>query len=1079
MKNYLLLFSFLFTLNFASAQITTGSIAGTVRDSKGEFLIGTSVRATHVPSGTVYGSSTNANGQFTIPNMRVGGPYTIVISYVGFNSKTFNDITVNLGNALKLDVVLQSQTGTLAEVSVTGTKNSVISSERSGTSTRVGITELQQLPTITRNIQDFARLTPQATVTSSNTNGAPTGISFGGMNSKYNRFTVDGATASDVFGLSSTGTNGGQASANPIPLDAIQEMQIVVAPYDVTYVGFAGGGINAVTKSGTNSFHGSAYTYLQNQNAIGKSVTTNLKYADFEKTIYGASLGGPIIKDKLFFFGNFEHSKNSTPLAFDPTQTGSGSKFNPAVLEDLRNYVIQKYSFDPGSYSTINKTTPSTTIFGRLDWNINDKNKLTLRHSYVDASDLVISRAVGTITFGNSGYTFASKTNSSVLELNSSFSNNASNVFRLTYNRVRDARVAADFPSIFIQDRTNSLNYNIGAENSSARNSLAQDNFSITDNFTLYKGIHTITLGTNNDFYNANNVFLQNYYGYYTYASIDAFKNSDPSKLADPSKAVPPTAYIAGYSTAGGADNAASIIHAAQFRVYAQDAMQVNEKFKFTYGVGLELPMFFNKPLTNTAFNNSALAQRYNVATDRTVTPTLYITPRMAFNWDIKGDATSQLRGGGGIFTGPTPFVWLSNQFGGTGVNSIRYNPTGTALSAIRFNYNPNDPHLGATIPASTTPTATEIDVTDRDFKFPTIFRANLALDQKLPFWGLIGTVEGLYSKTFNNINYQNLNIAAQNGVTTIGNTTRPYYNFTRADNNYTDVIYLTNTNKGYTYNVTAQIQKPFTRGWTGSVAYTYGDAFSVSDGTSSTALSNWRFVYNTNGLNSPDLSRANFSPASRVVGYVAKSFKYANNKLATNVGVVYIGQSGQAFSYLYSGNVNGDDVSSRTQAQDLAYIPATIQQAQFVSFQRTNADNTVTTVTPAQQWADFQDFVKNNSYLSNHQGQNSTRNGDRMPWENHIDLKVSQDFYFAKQHKLEISVDIQNIGNLLKKDWGRGYYLGNQSYNLFTAVGQTRTPTFTFDATKLSNVDGNLRPYSINDFSSRWRGQISARYSF
>ncbi|MVN22903.1 TonB-dependent receptor [Mucilaginibacter arboris] len=1072
MKKYLLLISFLFILKFANAQLTTGSVTGTIRDSKGESLIGASVRATHVPSGSVYGASTNANGQFTIPNMRVGSPYTIVVSYIGYNSRTFNDIVISLGNPLKLDVALQSQTGTLAEVSVTATKNTVISSERNGTSTRVGITELQQLPTITRNIQDFARLTPQATVTSSNTNGAPLGISFGGMNSKYNRFTIDGATASDVFGLSSTGTNGGQASANPIPLDAIQEMQIVVAPYDVTYVGFAGGGINAVTKSGTNSFHGSAYTYLQNQNGIGKSVTTDLKYADFTKTIYGASLGGPIVKDKLFFFADFERSKNSTPLAYDPTQSGSGSKFNPSVLEDLRNYVIKTYSFDPGSYSAINKVTPSTTVFGRLDWNINEKNKLTIRHSYVDASDLVISRSVGTITFANSAYTFASKTNSSVLELNSSFSNNASNVFRLTYNRVRDARVTADFPSIFIQDKTNSLNYNIGSDYSSPRNSLNQDNFSVTDNFNLYKGIHTITLGTNNDFYNTNNVFLQYYYGYYTYASIDAFKNN---------ATVAPISYQVGYSTAGGADNAASIIHAAQFRVYAQDAMQVNEKFKFTYGIGLELPVFFNKPLANTAFNNSALAQRYNVATDRTVTPAVYVTPRMAFNWDINGDGTSQLRGGGGVFTGPAPFVWLSNQYGGTGVNSIRYSPTGTALNAIRFNYNPNDTHLGAPLPTTTVATtATEIDVTDHNFKFPTIFRTNLALDQKLPFWGLIGTVEGLYSKTFNNILYQNLNVGPQSGVTTIGNTTRPYYNFTRADANYTDVIYLTNTNQGYTYNVTAQIQKPLTRGWTGSIAYTYGDAFSVSDGTSSTALSNWRFVYNVNGLNSPDLSRANFSPGSRIVGYISKSFKYASNKLATNVGVVYIGQSGQTFSYLYgSGNINGDDITSKTQSQDLAYIPANIQQAQFVDFVRTNADNSKTTVTAAQQWTDFQNFIKDNSYLRDHQGQNTTRNGDRMPWENHIDLKLSQDFYFVKQHKLEISVDIQNIGNLLNSKWGRGYYLGNQSYNLFTPISQTRTPTFTFDATKLTNVDGTLRPYTINDFSSRWRGQISARYSF
>jgi len=1073
MKKYLLsTLLMLFCAVSIYAQVTTSSITGSVRDAGGEALIGATVQAVHVPSGTVYGSTTNTNGQYTIPNMRVGGPYTVTITYIGYNTRTIPNLTLALGNPLRLDINLDVQSSSLAEVVVTTDRNAVISSQRSGTATNVSQQTIQQLPTVTRNIQDFARLTPQASVTSSSTDGSPLGINFAGQSSRYNQFTVDGANATDAFGLASSGTNGGQAGTNPIPLESVQELQILLSPYDVTQGGFTGGGINAVTKSGTNDFHGSAYTYLQNEKAIGKSITTNLKYPEFNKTTYGASLGGPIIKNKLFFFANAERIENSTPLPYNPAEANSGSLFDVATLESIRNYVLETYNYDVGGYTNINKEITSTSLFGRIDWNITDKHRLTLRHSYVGGLNDVISRAANTITFANSGYTFESKANTSVLELNSTFSNSTSNVFRVTYNNIRDRRVTDLFPSIYIQ--SNSLNYNFGSESSSGRNSLGQDNFTIVDNLTFYKGNHTFTVGTNNEFYNTNNVFLQNFYGNYTYrdvttngttyTGIDRFLDNNTN----------PSNYAVYFSTKGDEDNAASIMHAAQFGLYAQDVWNVTDRFKLTYGLRLDMPVFFNKPDVNQAFNSSTFASNYDVATNKVPKPSVYYSPRFGFNWDVKGDATTQLRGGAGLFTGRVPFVWISNQYGGTGVASLRYTQSPADL---RFNYDPTDAHLGAYIPDNVASVATEIDVTDRNFKFPQVFRANLAVDQRLPLWGLIGSLEGMYTKTANNINYQNLNLTEPTGTITFGNTTRPYYG-QRASTQFTDIIYLTNTSKGYSYNLTAQLQKPIENGWSGSIAYTFGRATSLNDGTSSTALSNWRYAYNINGLNNLDLARSNYDLGSRVVGYLSKSFQYSNGRLATTIGLVYNGQSGLPLSYLFDGNVTGDDITGRGNDASLLYVPANLAEAQTMFAEFTRSD---VIITPEQQWEDFQTFLASNKYLRDHMGENTERNGDRTPWENHFDLRIAQDLYLVKQHKLEIGLDVMNVTNLLNKDWGNSYYVSNQSYNVFSAVNQNQgaTPQFTFDITKMNNVNGELKPYTISDYNSRWRAQLSVRYSF
>lgn len=1083
-KHYLLLLLIsLFAIGVANAQVTTSSITGTINDAKGA-LPGATVTATHVPSGSVYSSVSRGNGQFTIPNMRAGGPYTLKVSFVGYDSKTIENLTLSLGVPLNLNITLDDQAKALSEVVVKGKKKgAVISSERNGTSTNISQRTLQNLPTLSRSIQDFTRLTPQAVASTSNADGSPAGITFAGQNNRYNQFTVDGASANDVFGLSASGTNGGQAGINPIPFESIQEAQVLLAPYDVTQGGFTGGGINAVTKSGTNDFHGSAYYFFQNQGLVGKGVTNDQKYPDFSNKTFGASLGGAIVKNKLFFFANAERFDNSSPLAFDPSQSGSGSKFNVATLKTIHDYVLNTYKYDLGDYQNIEKKQYSTSIFARIDWNINDKNKLTIRHSYVDGSNYNISRSPTAMAFSNSGYYFKSTANSSVIELNSSLTSNSSNVLRLTYNNINDRRETSPFPNVqIVQD---GLTYNLGADFSSSANSLKQNNFTLTDNYTLYKGDHTITVGTDNGFYNVNNVFLQAYTGAYSYNKTTAgFDNI--ASFMDPNSV--PNSYTLNYSTKGGADKAPSILHAAQFSVYGQDVWAATPTFKLTYGIRLDLPVYFNSPVANTAFNGSSSFG--GIQNNQHAKSKLLYSPRVGFNWDVKGDGETQLRGGAGIFTGKTPLVWLSNQYGGTGVSSIRYAPSGSSVPAdLHFHYDPSARLGGAYVPAANNPPATEVDVTDPNFKVPQIFRTNLAVDQKLPFWGLIGTVEALYTKNINNILYKNLNIAPQAGNVTIGNSTRPWYNFTRLDTKYTDVLELTNTGKGYAYNFTAQIQKPFSDGWSGSIAYTYGVSKSLNDGTSSVALSNWRFAYNTNGLNSLDLSRSNYDPGSRIIGYIAKRFTYANNRLATTIGVVYTGQSGLPFSYTYSKNVNGDDITGRTgnNNANLVYVPSASELsdpngfANYKLVDLTATANGVTTVTrtAAQQWGDLKSFIENNPNLKKYEGKVIPRNGDRSPWENRFDLKITQDFFMVKQHRIQVSLDILNVGNLIDKKSGWSYGTSNQDVSLFTVVNQSTNPTFTFDQTKMNTINGQLRPYFVNDLLSRWRGQLSFRYSF
>ena len=1103
MRKKLLLFIALILTSAAiiQAQVTTSSIAGKVKSQNGSALAGASITAVHEPTGSKYTTVANSLGQYTLPNLRVGGPYTVTISYTDYKTEELKDLQVGLGSTLVADATLTMEGKELAEVVVTSVaRGSIISPQRNGASTYVSSRQIQTLPSVNRNVQDFARLTPQVKAGNSGNDGNGAGLSFAGQSNRYNQFSIDGANASDAFGLTSSGTNGGAANVNPISMEAVQELQIVLSPYDVTQGGFTGGGINAVTKSGTNKFHGAIYGQFQNSSLVGKANSYNaniqkLKYPDFKNRTFGASIGGPIIKNKLFFYANVERYEKTTPLPFDPTLAGSGSIVSVDTLQKIKDFMMNTYGYDVGSYGAITNENQSLSAFGRIDWNINDKHKLTLRHNYIDGSNDIGSRSSqSSVLFSNSRYRFNTNTNSTVLELNSNFSSRASNVFRATYNRIRDFRTTGNVPNISVtsydgrQGVAQNITYNFGSEYSSAANSLDQDIFSITDNFTLYRNNHTLTFGTSNEFFNSGNVFLQGFNGAYTYNP----GGNSPMSLTNFFNNTGMTRYQATYSTSGRGDKAVAELKSAQFSVYAQDIWKPKTNFTLTYGIRFDIPVIFTDPVRNATFD-SAFAS-FGVATEQMPKTKLMASPRIGFNWDINGDASIQLRGGVGLFTGRIPFVWISNQFSNTGVatRSVDYNAAAINSNGVKFAFDKNAGQLGTYIPSNPANAATIINVIDKDFKFPQVFRANLAVDKRLGA-GFVATLEGILTKNINNAFYRNLNLS-ENGDTTltIANTTRPYWRKTTMDSRFTQVLKLENTNKGVSASVTAQIQKLYTKGWMGSVAYTFGFANSLNDLPSSVAASNWRGVATVNGLNKLELTPSNFDMGSRLNGFISKEFKYLNN-FATTLTLFYNGQSGQRISYLYSGissrNITNDDASTTS----LIYLPKTAQEANFVDL--TVSGNVVTA---SQQWADYEKFMNDNEYFKNNAGKNAKRNGDRAPWENHFDFRIAQDF-MVKTYKLQVFFDVLNIGNLFKNSWGRAYGTGSTpdgfyplSTTIFTPIvsgnqkkdGVAYTPTpyqpgFTFNVNSYTDIDGKRRPYNVNNFTSRWSGQIGVRLTF
>ncbi|MGD0340368.1 MAG: carboxypeptidase regulatory-like domain-containing protein [Bacteroidales bacterium] len=1044
-------------------QITTSGLKGLIVDEKNQALTGASVVAIHTPSGTQYGVLTNIDGRFSITNMRVGGPYQVTISFVGYKSQVYNDVYLSLGNVADINVALAPSVTNLNEVVVSAGKNAIINSERTGAAINVSNEVVTSVPTISRGLKDFTKISPLA-------NNSGYGTSFAGSNNRYNQFAVDGLVENDVFGLTSSGTNGGQAGIEPISLDAIEEYQINVAPYDVRQGGFTGGGINAITKSGTNKFTGSLYFYGNNQTLVGKNEPisdTTKPVANYTDWQAGITVGGPIIKNKLFFFVSGELTRSIYPIGAMP-----GTSASSITLDEINRVaaVINRVapSYDPGSYLDMNNETKSTKLLFKVNWNINNKEKLVLRHSYTYGENISNSRSSTAIRFYNNGIFFPSTTNSSGIELNSILSNNVSNKLSLGYTNVLDDRnpIGASFPTVLV-NLTGGRSITLGSEYSSVANKLVQDIYSLTNDLSIFKGKHTITLGTHNELYHFYNLFVQNIFGSYAYNSLANFETVGTAGE------VAPTYYAVSYSFDPTDNpfqtNGAAKWSAMQLGIYGQDEYQIQKNLQVTAGLRLDLPVFFETPDANPQFNTSYYFS--NVATGVMPKTRIMWAPRVGFNWDVFSNKTTQVRGGTGLFTGRVPFVWMSNQFSNNGELNGTWSVGSSASSAtpitspagMKFNPDPYSQKLAEDYGKAAGRGA--INVVDKDLKFPQTFRTNLAVDQKLP-WGVVATFEGIFDKTLNNVNFIDLNRQVDQSYTFSGVDKRPRYVTGRLNSNFDEIIKFENTNKGYTYSLVAMLQKQFENGFNAMVSYAYGTSWDLNSGTSSVAYSNWRYVNNVYGLNDLRLTRSNYDLGSKITGLVSYRKAYLSDLLATQVSLFYNGQSGQPVSYIYNGDLNNDGTSN-----DMIYIPASSSEIDLVDISGG--------ATAAQQWTDLDNFISKDKYLSKHRGQYAERNAARMPFQSEFDFKLLEDIKIKTgqtSNKLEISLDILNIGNLINRKWGESKYLSNQQFALITYKGMVgTTPTFNYAPTGMTN----WQAYSVSDLASRWRMQIGLRYVF
>ncbi|AWM34894.1 hypothetical protein DDQ68_20210 [Hymenobacter nivis] len=1059
LRHFLLMAVLLLTAHLGWGQgATTASINGAVTDSKGESLPGATIIAVHTPTNTQYVAPTNSDGRYNIQNMRVGGPYTVRVSFVGYRDVTRDGIVLTLGQNLRLDIKLDDATTSLNEVTVVGRRDPVINSGRTGAETSVSREQISNLPTINRSLNDFTRLTPQA--------GGGGSSSFGGSNNRYNNITIDGAVNNDVFGLAGSGTPGGQANTNPIALDAIDQIQVVLAPYDVTLGSFTGAGINAVTRSGSNNFSASIYGFGRNQNSTGLSVTEpRTKAGDFYNYQTGFRVGGAIVKDKVFFFLNAELQRVNTPVSFLP-----GAPESRIAVADVQRIAAaantDRYGrYDVGSYGDLVRNTQSNKIFGRLDFNLSENNTLTLRHNFVKAFDDNITRTGNNLRFGNNAYRISNITNSTVAELNSRFSGGLSNKLILTYTAIRDSRdvLGAAGPAYQIQDSGNT--YNLGQERSSVANQLDQDIVEITDNLTKAFGKHTITLGTHNEGFKFRNLFINNGAGYYTFSSIDNFENGRATRIQ------------ASYPTA---NNGEAKFKAAQLGAYLQDEYSPAENVRLTLGMRIDVPVFFDKPGYNagvtegTTFNGTAypgFGSQYK--TSNTPTGQVLYSPRVGFNWDVNNDSKVQLRGGTGIFSGRVPFVWLSNSYTnngliqggvdqtatGTGAN-IQYLPVYTATGDIATKF-------------SSVPTS-QINLVSNNFKLPQVWRSNLAVDFRLP-GDIVATVEGLYTKTLNDIYYKDLNLTAPVGRLA-GPDQRPVYAATpalrRINQSFTNVYLLDNTSKGYRYNATVQLQKQFASGLNTMVAYTYGVSKEINSGSSSTASSNYGFNQIISDPNNPELGYSRNDQRHRVIASSGYTFRYANNHMATKISLFYEGLSGQPITYIYGQNtdLNRDGNPSN----DLFYIPTNVRDASQIVLVKSGTTDTRSVATIQNQ---LDAFIENDPYLRTHRGEYAERFAARLPWTHEIDMRIAQDFSLANKNVLEISFDVFNVGNLLNNNWGRQFLVNNSAVELLKveSTNAGAQPTFSFP-TSYANTG---RAYDFSPFLSRWQGQLGVRYSF
>ncbi|HEX4957721.1 MAG TPA: carboxypeptidase regulatory-like domain-containing protein [Lacibacter sp.] len=1088
----------LFMMLAAGAQVTTSNLSGIVLSDKKEPLAGASVRATHKPTGSVYSTQTNARGSFNIPNVAPGGPYTVEVTYTGFATFKQENIFLNLGETSSLEFDMSPNAKVLTEVVVSGSRQ--VRSGKGGVETTIGRDRMANLPAVGRQLTDFIRLTPQARVTYGG------GISIAGQNNRYNQLMIDGAVNNDVFGLSETGANGGQTGSPPISIDAIDAFQVGVSPYDVSLGNFTGGSINATTKSGTNTLTGSAYFVHRNDGMTAKTPTGPKELAtrvpDFKANTFGVTLGGPIIKNKAFFFVSYERQDDERPQPFDPS-TFRVSTFRDTIARILTK--LNSFGYNPGDWENIPDLVKSDKVAAKFTFNLSSKHKLNASYRYTSSERSLTSPSTsGIIRFFNTGYLFPSTTNSASLELLSNFTSKTSNKLLITYTKVNDDRdpLGPDFPRVTLNS-ANNTQYVFGTEEFSTGNQLIQNNVALFDEFkwNLGKG-HQLKAGVDMEFSKSYNLFIRQNYGSYTYNTVqDWIDNARPATYNRSFSLID--------NKSGDGSAAAAKFNTLRMGVFLADQWDVTNDFQLNYGIRFDNFEFLTTPQTDTFFNNyaiSQISQYWDLRGARSgLRPQaqLSLSPRIGFTYNLR-DEKLKIRGGIGLFTGRIPLVWPGGAYNNTGVNVGGINLNSSAINALpnfTFRPDPFNQYLPQDVGQTFRPPSGQVDLIDPNLKLPKVLKTSLGFDKDLgQRWSL--QIDFLYQKNINEVDYKNVfgfkglqNIYGQ--TTYLSNSTtynRIDMNGTVAgfQNPYSEGIFLiTNARgkKGYSYNFSVAVDKAFSKNWAFNASYSYGDSYSVFDGTSSQNNSNWRFMETSTGRSDLVRSRSDFAQLHRFNAYFSKKFSYLNNNLATTLTLFYNGQSGSAYSYTYSRSLLYDRNGVNNETNDLIYVPRDLADWQRVAVPFTTGG---VTYSVEQQWAAFNAYIENDKYLRTRRGQFAERNAAVLPFAHTIDARIQQDFVIKTggvSNKFSVIFDMFNFTNFISRKWGRIYRTpGVDQYALLTVENTNYASTLVNGQLKPNISYRNLSGRTAADVldlqagaynSTRWRGQITLRYSF
>jgi outer membrane receptor protein involved in Fe transport len=1035
------------------AQVTTSNIAGNVTAADGSGLPGVTVEAVHVPTGTHYDTVSGGDGRYTIPNVRVGGPYTITASLEGFKPTTVSNIAASLGNTAEVDLKMVLAAVSEA-ITVTAAVDPVINPDHTGSTSAVSTEQIQMLPTVNRQIQDFARTNPYFTTSLT---GDGTFMFVAGRNNRYNTIQIDGAANNDLFGLSSSGTPGGGSGTQPVSLDAIQEIQLVVSPYDVRQSGFTGGGVNAVTRSGSNDWDGSVFGTKRNPSFVGKG-PTNTKVGDFDQTQYGGRIGGPIMKDKVFFFFSGERNKRNDPNGTSADgSTGIVYTGTPSAA-DVANFLKSKYNYDTGSLGDLVFNTESKLYFGRIDANLAAGHNLTLRHNYIDANNVnapsSFTRSTSRFYFPNNTYLFPSKTHSTVAQLNSVFGSNMFNEARVSVQKIREHRETPGtiFPTIEIGASGGERNGTIqaGIERFSGANALDQNITEITDDFTYTFGGHNLVLGTHNELFEFSNLFIQDFYGYYHFTTLANLQAGTPD------------IYRIGFAT-GSDPSRPTQFKAAQHSLYASDQWHLNNGWTLTFGLRADKPRFNTTPSFNPAVQAALGRSTSQVPSERVTWE-----PRVGFNWAIPGAGKQQLRGGTGVFQGRTPFVWISNNYGNTGVEQIlRVCSAASCLPA--FNPDPNTQSRLDGVAGI----AQDIALSDPSFRFPRVLRSTLGYDRDL-WYGIRGTVEVLYSKTQEDVFYQNVAKTRLAANSPLDN--RPTY--ANINSGIANAYLLTNTGEGEELTETLMLSKTLGN-LELSANYAHQKAESVGDWTSSTAGSNWQFGYVNKGDIYADVrSTTQFEIKHRWT--VNATYNLQTGPLTHGFGLYYAAQAGQPYSLLMNGDPNRDG----SQNNDLLYVPGPgnlILCPTTSNGAPTAAGACRTSAGAVQAPLDvnlFYNFLKSVG-LNPTSGSILDRNNIRQPYTRRLDFHYQIGLPQVYGARVIIESDILNVLNIFDKENGVQRFVTNATYFPITYSGQDPTTGKPVYREAAANRLTPGTQFSTANLGSRWQGRLGLRVNF